>query len=80
VSKYKFFNNSKLKNIWSPLQAFEPLWGEEGKQTLRDLSRLNPEEAALYDDLRDNRIRKNLRLEQETISFGYVEAALSALT
>jgi hypothetical protein len=62
------------------LQAFELLWGEEGKQTLRDLSRLNPEETALYDDLRDNRIRKNLRLEQETISFGYVESALSALT
>jgi len=62
------------------LQTFEPLWGEEGKQTLRDLSRLNPEETALYDDLRDNRIRKNLRLEQETISFGYVESALSALT
>ncbi|MEF3076709.1 Wadjet anti-phage system protein JetD domain-containing protein [Methylobacter sp. Wu1] len=62
------------------LQTFEPLWGEEGKQTLRDLSRLNPEEAALYDDLRDNRIRKNLRLEQEAISFGYVESALSALT
>ena len=62
------------------LQAFEPLWGEEGKQTLRDLSRLNPEEMALYDDLRDNRIRKNLRLEQETVSFGYVESALSALT
>jgi hypothetical protein len=62
------------------LQAFEPLWGKEGKQTLRDLPRLNPEETALYDDLRDNRIRKNLRLEQETISFGYVESALSALT
>jgi hypothetical protein len=62
------------------LLAFEPLWGEEGKQTLRDLPRLNPEETALYDDLRDNRIRKNLRLEQETISFGYVESALSALT
>ncbi|WP_442499686.1 Wadjet anti-phage system protein JetD domain-containing protein [Methylobacter sp. sgz302048] len=62
------------------LQTFEPLWGEEGKQTLRDLPRLNPEEAALYDDLRDNRIRKNLRLEQETISFGYVKSALSELT
>lgn len=62
------------------LQAFEPLWGKEGKQTLRDLPRLNPVETALYDDLRDNRIRKNLRLEQETISFGYVGSALSALT
>ncbi|WAK00529.1 DUF3322 domain-containing protein [Methylobacter sp. YRD-M1] len=62
------------------LQAFAPLWGEEGGQTLRDLPRLNPEETALYDDLRDNRIRKNLRLEQERIGFGYVESALSALT
>ncbi len=62
------------------LQAFEVLWGEEEKQTLRDLPRLNPEERALYDDLRDNRIRKNLRLEQERIGFGWVESALSALT
>jgi len=61
------------------LLAFEPLWGEEGKQTLRDLPRLNVEEAALYDDLRDNRIRENLRLEQERIGFGHVRSALSAL-
>jgi hypothetical protein len=61
------------------LLAFEALWGEEEKQTLRDLPRLNPEERALYDDLRDNRIRKNLRLEQERIGFGWVESALAAL-
>ena len=61
------------------LLAFESQWGEEEKQTLRDLSRLNPEEKTLYDDLRDNRIRKNLRLEQERIGFGWVESALSAL-
>lgn len=62
------------------LLAFASQWGEEVKQTLRDLPRLNHEEKALYDDLRDNRIRKNLRLEQELISFGWVESALSALT
>lgn len=62
------------------LLSFETLWGEEEKQTLRDLHRLNSEEKALYDDLRDNRIRKNLRLEQETIGFGWVTSALSALT
>ena len=62
------------------LLAFEALWGEEEKQTLRDLLRLNPEEKELYDDLRDNRIRKNLRLEQERIGFGWVESSLSALT
>lgn len=61
------------------LLAFEPLWGEEERQTLRDLPRLTAEERALYDDLRDNRIRKNLRLEQERIGFGWVEAALSGL-
>lgn len=62
------------------LLAFESQWGEEEKQTLRDLPRLNHEEAAIYDDLRDNRIRKNLRLEQEKIGFGWVQSALSALT
>lgn len=61
------------------LLAFETLWGKEEKQTLRDLPRLNPEEMALFDDLRDNRIRKNLRLEQERIGYGWVESALSAL-
>lgn len=62
------------------LLAFESQWGKEEKQALRDLPRLNPEEKALYDDLRDNRIRKNLRLEQERIGFGWVESALSTLT
>lgn len=61
------------------LLAFEVHWGEESKPTLRDLSRLNREERALYDDLRDNRIRKNLRLEQEKIGFNHVNAALERL-
>ena len=61
------------------LLAFETQWGKEEKQTLRDLPRLTGEEKALFDDLRDNCIRKNLRLEQERISFGWVESALAAL-
>jgi len=61
------------------LFAFETQWGEEDKQTLRDLPRLKPSERALYDDLRDNRLRRNLRLEQERIGFGWVESALAAL-
>lgn len=61
------------------LLAFESQWGEEEKQALRDLSRLNPAEMGLYDDLRDNRIGKNLRLEQERIGFGWIESVLSAL-
>jgi hypothetical protein len=61
------------------LMAFELQWGEEEKQTLRNLTRLRLEEETLYDDLRDNRIRKHLRLEQEKIGFEWVESALSAL-
>ena len=61
------------------LLAFESQWGVEEKQTLRDLTRLNHEEKALYNDLRDNRIRKQLRLEQEKIGFGWVESVLSVL-
>jgi hypothetical protein len=61
------------------LLAFEAQWGVEDNQTLRDLPRLNSEECALYNDLRDNRLRLNLRLEQERIGFGWVESALAAL-
>lgn len=59
------------------LIAHESLWGREADQVLHDLSRLTGSECALFNDLRDNRIRKNLRLEQEMVGFGAVEAALS---
>ena len=61
------------------LLAFASQWDWEEKQTVRDLPRLNREEQALYDDLRDNRLRENLRLEQEKVGFGWVEAALGGL-
>ena len=60
------------------LMAHEMCWGVEEKQAQRDLSRLSAEESTLYNDLRDNRIRKNLRLEQEMISFGWIESAVAA--
>ena len=59
------------------LLAFESQWGQEEQQTLRDLPNLTPDERMVYDDLRDNRIRKNLRLEQERIGFEWVMSALS---
>ena len=61
------------------LLTFKAQWGKEEKQMLRDLPRLNHEERALYDNLRDNRLGKNVRLEQERIGFGWVESALVAL-
>jgi len=62
------------------LLAFESQWGLEEKQVLHDLPRLNREERALYDELRDNRIRKNVRLEQEMIGFGILEKVLAELS
>ncbi|MFJ4294289.1 DUF3322 domain-containing protein [Cupriavidus sp. NPDC089707] len=61
------------------LMAFEAQWGVEDSQMLRDLPGLNAAEQALYDDLRDNRIRKNLRLEQERIGFEWVRVAVGSV-
>jgi len=61
------------------LLAFKDQWGVEETQTQQDLLRLGTDERALYDDLRDNRIRPNLRLEQERIAFGWVEDVLSVI-
>ena len=51
------------------LAAHASAWGVEDKPLRVDLHRLTSEERALYDDLRDNRIRTGLRLEQEHIGF-----------
>jgi hypothetical protein len=61
------------------LIAHEAQWGEEHDQVLRDLPWLDEAEQALFDDLRDNRLRKNLRLEQEHIGFKWVESELATL-
>jgi len=61
------------------LLAFESQWGVEDKQTTRDLPRLDNDECALYDELRDNRLRPNLRLEQERIGFSWVQKSLENL-
>ncbi len=61
------------------LLQFRTQWVEEETPASRDLARLTPEELALYDDLRDNRLGERVRLEQERIGFGWVESALAAL-
>lgn len=61
------------------LNAHTAIWGAEDKPSLVDLPRLTAAEHALYDDLRDNRIRKGLRLEQEQIGFGWVSRRLQEL-
>ncbi|MDB5846436.1 MAG: hypothetical protein JWP29_188 [Rhodoferax sp.] len=61
------------------LLAHADHWGEEPTPVLRDLPRLTHAERALFDDLRDNRYQAGLRLEQERLAFGWVEATLAAL-
>jgi len=59
--------------------AFRDLWGAEPLPIKRDLAALTTSEQSLYDDLRDNRFGKNLRLEQEKIGFGWVEEKLAEI-
>jgi len=61
------------------LEAHRALWGVEDKPAAADLRRLTAEELDLYNDLRNNRIREGLRLEQEQIAFGWVRSRLGPL-
>lgn len=61
------------------LLAHAAQWGEELQPVLRDLPRLTDDERALFDELRDNRLRVGVRLEQERIGFGWLQQALAAL-
>lgn len=58
------------------LFAHQVHWGEEQQASHHPLFRLTHEEAALYDELRFDRIRPALRLEQERIGYGWLERYL----
>lgn len=58
------------------LMAHQHAWGEENAPIKHDLPLLTPDEQALYDALRDNAIRSNLRLEQEKVGFNWLSARL----
>jgi hypothetical protein len=54
-------------------------WVTESRPTLSDLPHLTGEEAALYDDLRTNRLGTALRLEQEYVAFDTLKLVLDRL-
>ena len=66
--------------IMLPTHGRAPQWGYEDSPVRRDLPPLTADERALYDDLRDNVFRSNLRLEQEITSYGLVEVEVQRLT
>jgi hypothetical protein len=51
-------------------------WGEEPEPARAELPRLTAPEAAVYDELRFDRLQPRLRLEQERVSFGWFSARL----
>ncbi len=53
-------------------------WGFEAAPQSAELSHLDSEEHALYDDLRYNRLGSGVRLEQERVPFGFVRSAILA--
>jgi len=63
------------------LMAHRSQWGDEPpeKRHKHPLSRLTDQEARLYDDLRLDRIRPHLRLEQERVGFSWLNEQLSGL-
>jgi hypothetical protein len=61
------------------LLAHRSLWVEEEDPSNATLGRLTGEERELYDDLRCDRLGRRVRLEQERISFGYLQQALVSL-
>lgn len=62
------------------LLAHRTHWGEEPEPARHDLPRLTPEEAAVYDDLRFDRLQPRLRLEQERVVFGWMKERLRGLS
>ena len=56
-----------------------PLWVRESDPYDEELSRLTSAERELYDDLRLNRLGERVRLEQERISYGWLQQALKVL-
>ena len=61
------------------LLAHRALWGSEMQPETGTLTRLNSEENALYDQLRQNHWGERVRLEQERIGFDFLREALRGI-
>jgi hypothetical protein len=58
--------------------AHQTHWGHEPQPVQRELLRLTPVEADLYQALRNNKWGHGLRLEQERVGFGWVQRGVAA--
>jgi hypothetical protein len=62
------------------LDAHRQLCVTEDKPCQNTLTRLTPPEMAVFEDLKYDRLGKQLRLEQERISFGWITQALALIS
>ncbi|MDA3969846.1 MAG: DUF2220 family protein [Desulfobulbaceae bacterium] len=72
-------HSSSLLMDQQTLLAHRDLWGRENKPVHHDLPRLTAAEAKLYNKLRNNDLRQNLRLEQEHISYSWLNNRLNEI-
>jgi hypothetical protein len=61
------------------LMAHRSLWGREDVPCRAALSRLEEDERALFDDLVSGRLGENVRLEQERVSYAFLEKQLKII-
>jgi hypothetical protein len=61
------------------LMAHHALWVHEQIPSRATLSRLDPDEQALFDDLVNDRLGENVRLEQERVSYALLERSLKTI-
>ncbi len=61
------------------LLAHRERWGTEPSPTRAELTRLTTAEASLYAELRENRLGRQVRLEQELVDFSLLGNLLSAI-
>ncbi len=61
------------------LMAHRSLWGREDVPCRAALSRLEEDERALFDDLGSGRLGENVRLEQERVSYAFLERSLKTV-
>jgi hypothetical protein len=62
------------------LMSHRSLWGREDAPCRTALSRLEQDEQALFDDLVSDRLGKNVRLEQERVSYAFLEESLKTIS
>jgi len=75
----RFVHARSLLMDHATLMAHQALWVREAEPLPRPLDHLTPEESALFEDLRQNRLGDHVRLEQERVAFGWVREALAQI-